>query len=140
MSKYIVFANDVLDEYLDNAASGTKTIGSRTYTLPMRVRFLSTVSTDSTPGTEWTTSGGYTAGGVSIAGAFGTAAAAKAKANTAAISVTNAPAQTWADNDIVDSTGTPNRMVFRGGSSLAKTVNAGDSCIIPIGSLTAQES
>jgi hypothetical protein len=57
-----------------------------------------------------------------------------------AITVTNAPAQTWADNEVVDSTGTPNRLVFRGGASLAKTVNAGDSCVVAIGGLVGTES
>jgi hypothetical protein len=140
MAKYTAYANDVLDQTFANGGSGTDVIGSTTYTLPYRVRFLNTVSTAGTPGTEWTTSAGYTAGGVSIAGSFGTAAASASKANTAAISVTNAPAGTWADNDIQDSTGTPKKMVFRGGSSLAKTVNLGDSCIIPIGSLTGTEA
>lgn len=139
MSKYDAFANDVLDMEFNGGASGTFVVGSTTYTLPLRLRFLNTVSTAGTPGTEWTTAAGYTAGGVSLAGAFATAASAKAKANTAAVSVTNAPAGTWADNDIQDSTGTPKKMTFRGGSSLAKTVNLGDSCIVPIGGLTASE-
>lgn len=140
MTKYTTFANDVLDHEVDNGASGTKSIGSTTYTLPFRIRWLSTVSVAGTPGTEWSTSGGYTAGGVSLAGCVATAAASASKANTAAVSVSNAPAGTWADNDQYDSTGTPKRMNFRGGSSLAKTVNAGDSCIIPIGSLTWTET
>jgi len=139
MSKATSFANDCLDMYLNNGASGTLTIGATTYTLPIKLRFLSTVATAGASGTEWTTSGGYTAGGVSLAGSFGTAASAASKANTVAISVTNAPAQTWADNETVDSTGTPKRMVFRGGSSLAKTVNAGDTCVIAISGLTGTE-
>lgn len=140
MAKYTTFANDVLDHYVQNGGSGTVTIGATTYTLPFRIRFLSTVSVAGTPGTEWTTSGGYTAGGVTMAAAVATAAASASKANTAAITVTNAPAQTWADNDQYDSTGTPKRMVFRGGSSLAKTVNSGDTCTIAIGSLTWTEA
>jgi hypothetical protein len=140
MAKATTYANDVLDQTFNNGASGTDVIGSTTYTLPYRVRFQSTVNTAGASGTEWSTSGGYTAGGVSIAGSFGTAASAASKANTVAISVANAPAGTWADNEIVDSTGTPKRMVYRGGTSLGKTVNAGDSCIIPIGSLTGTEA
>jgi hypothetical protein len=140
VSKATSFANDVLDATFDGGASGTNTIGTGAYVKPFRLKFLSTLSTDATAGTEWSTSGGYTAGGVSIAGAFGTAAASKSKANTAAISVTNAPAQTWADNELHDSTGTPKRMVFKGTPSLAKTVNAGDTCTIAIGSLTGTEA
>lgn len=130
------YANDLADQTLNNGASGTDVIGSTTYTLPYRLRFLSTVETAGTPGTEWSTSGGYTAGGVSLAGLATTAASAGAKANTGAVTVTNAPAQTWADNSIVDSTGTPKRLAFKGTPSLGKTVNAGDTCTIAIGSLT----
>lgn len=140
MSKATTFANDVLDLELNGGASGTFVVGSMTYTLPLKGQFLSTLSTAAAKGTEWSTSGGYTAGGVSLSGAFGTAAASASKANTAAISVTNAPAGTWADFEILDSTGTPKRMIFKGTPSLAKTVNAGDTCTIPIGSLTAVES
>lgn len=140
MSKYTAYANAVLDATLNNTATGTVVIGAVTYTLPFRLRFLSTVSTAATPGTEWATGGGYTAGGVTLAGAFGTAAANASKANTVAVTVTNAPAGTWADNDVVDSAATPNRVVFRGGASLAKTVNAGDTVSVAIGGLTATEA
>lgn len=140
MLKYDQFANDVLDFALNNGASGTFVVGTTTYTLPLRARFLSTVSVAGTPGTEWSTSGGYTAGGVALNGLLTAAASAKAKANTGAVTVTNAPAQTWADNDVQDSTGTPKKMIFKGTPSLAKTVNSGDTCTIPIGSLTSNET
>ncbi len=139
MAKSVAYANDVLDDTLQNGASGTYSVGPRTYTLPDRVVFLSTVETDATPGTEWT-GGGYPAGGVSLAGLVATAAAAKSKASTGAVTVTNAPATTWADNRFQDSTATPNRKVFKGAPSLAKTINAGDSASIPAGSLTANEA
>lgn len=140
MAKATTFANDVLDASLPNGSSGSPVIGGTTYALPFRCKFLSTISSAGTAGTEWSTSGGYTAGGVSIAGLFTTAASAAAKANTGAVSVSNAPAGTWADNEIHDSTGTPKRVIFKGTPSLAKTVNSGDTCTIPIGSLTASES
>lgn len=140
MAKATSFANDVLDMELQTGGSGTFVVGSTTYTLPLKLKFLSTLSTAGAAGTEWSTSGGYTAGGVSLAGAFGTAASAAAKANTAAVTVTNAPAQTWADNEIVDSTGTPKRMLFKGTPSLAKTVNSGDTCTIAIGNLSGTEA
>jgi hypothetical protein len=140
VSKATVFANDILDEILQNGASGTWTIGPTTYTLPIRLIFMSTVSTAGTQGTEWGTSGGYTAGGVSLAGLLTSAASAGSKSNTGAVTVTNAPAQTWADNEIKDSTGTPKRMIFRGGASLAKTVNSGDTCTIATSNLTATET
>lgn len=145
MAKATSFANDILDFEYNGAASGTLTIA--TYTGPLKVKFLSTLSTAGSAGTEWSTSGGYTqtaggsVGGVSLSGNFSSAASGGSKSNTAAVTVTNAPAQTWADNEIVDSTaGTNRRMNFKGTPSLAKTVNAGDTCTIPIGSLTGTES
>jgi hypothetical protein len=140
VSKATSFANDILDLELNGGASGTFVVGSTTYTLPLKLKFLSTLSTAGAAGTEWSTSGGYTAGGVSLSGKFGTPAAGGTKSNDAAITVTNAPAQTWADNEIVDSTGTPKRMMFKGTPSLAKTVNAGDTCTIAVSALSASEA
>lgn len=140
MAKATTYANDVCDQSFNGGASGTFTVGGTTYTLPLRCKFLSTLSTAGTAGTEWSTSGGYTAGGVSLSGLFSTPAASGTKANTGAVTVTNSPAQTWADNEVHDSTGTPKRMNFKGTPSLGKTVNAGDTCTIPIGSLTIAET
>jgi hypothetical protein len=140
MAKATSYANDILDAGFNGGASGTITLGATTYTLPFRLKFLSTVSTAATAGTEWSTSGGYTAGGVSLSGLWSTAAASASKANTGAVTVTNAPAQTWADNEEQDSTGTPKRMNFKGTPSLAKAVNSGDTCTVPIGSFTGNET
>lgn len=140
MLKATVFANDVIDHMLQNGASGSVTIGATTYTLPWKLIFMSTVSTAATQGTEWSTSAGYTAGGVALNGLFTAAASAASKANTGAVTVTNAPAQTWADNEMKDSTGTPKRMLFKGTPSLAKAVNLGDTCTIAIGALTTSET
>lgn len=138
--KFTTFANDVLDAFLDNSASGTLALGPASarvnYTLPIKLRLTTTVSTAGTPGTA--VSGGSYAD-QSIAGSMAAAAAAS-KASNAAISYSNMPACTWADAMTVDSTGTPKVMEFRGGSSLAKTVNAGDTCIVPSGSLTGTEA
>lgn len=146
MAKATSYANDVLDATYQNGASGTFVLGATTYTLPLKLRFLSTISTAGSPGTEWPTAAGYTisaagaVGGVPLNGKFGTAASAASKANDAAISVVNAPAQTWADNEIVDSNATTNkRMVFKGTPSLGKTVNLGDTCTIAIGALSGTE-
>lgn len=139
MAKYTTFANDVIDAILQNGASGTYTLGATTYTLPLKIRFLSTLSVAATPGTEWS-GGSYPAGGVALNGQLTAAASAASKANTGAITVTNAPATTWADNDIRDATGTPKNIVFKGTPSLAKTVNSGDTASIPIGNLTATET
>lgn len=144
MSKATTMANDVLDWMYNNSASGTIAVAA--YTAPLKLLFLSTLSTASTQGTEWSTAAGYThsaagtVGGVALNGKFGTAASAASKANDAIISLTNAPAGTWADNEIVDSTtGANKRMNFKGTPSLAKTVNLGDTCSIAIGALTGTE-
>lgn len=139
MLKYTTFANDVIDAYLPNGASGTFVIGATTYTLPFKIRFLSTLSVAATPGTEWS-GGSYPAGGIALNGQLTAAAASAAKASTGAITTTNSPATTWADNDIRDATGTPKNVVFKGTPSLAKTVNSGDTATIAIGSLTGAET
>jgi len=144
MALATTFANDLLDLELNNTASGAVVIGATSYTAPWRVIFLSTLSTAGTQGTEWGTGGGYThsaagaVGGVPLNGQATAAASAASKANTGAISVSNAPAGTWADVEIIDSsTGSNKRVAFKGTPSLAKTINAGDTVTIGIGSLTA---
>jgi hypothetical protein len=143
MSKATSFANDILDFAYNGAASGTLTIA--TYTGPLKVKFLSTVSTAGSAGTEWSTSGGYTqtaggsTGGVSLSGNFASAASAASKSNTTAVTVTNAPAQTWIGNEIVDSTAVTNKRM-NWATITSKTVNSGDTCTIAIGNLTGTES
>lgn len=140
MSKFTTFADDCLDAYLDTGASGTLALGpvsSRVnYTLPFKARLTTTVSTAGSPGTA--VSGGSYAD-QSIAGSMAAASAAS-KSSNAALTYSNMPACTWADVMVVDSTGTPKNVVFRGGSSLAKTVNAGDTALIPSGSFTGTEA
>lgn len=133
------FANDVLDATYNGSASGTVVIGSTTYTYPFKLKWLSTLSVAATAGTEWT-GGSYPAGGVSLSGLFTVAASAQAKASTGAVTVTNSPALTWADNEQVDSTGTPKRMVFKGTPSLAISVTAASTCTVPSGSYTGAQT
>ena len=137
MAKFTTFANDCLDMWFNNGSSGTFVVGPTTYTLPLKVELTTTVSTAGTPGTA--VSGGSYAP-QSLAGQATSAAASAAKANTGALTYSTMPACTWADVLIKDSTGTPKTMTFRGGASLAKTVNAGDTALIPIGSLTGTEA
>lgn len=140
MAHFTTYANDLLDQSYQNGASGTFVVGPTTYTLPIKVEFTSTVSVAATPGTPLT-GGSYPSGGITSAGLFTSAATANSKANTGAITATNVGSgtQTWADVYTHDTTGTPKPMNFRGGASLAKTVNAGDTCSIPIGSFTGTE-
>lgn len=124
-------SNAILSALLLNSGTATATIGTVTVTYPNHVRFDSVVGTDSGAATEWTTSGGYTAGGVAFTGAaVWSAASAGARASNAAVTVTNAPAQTWAGNEIWDASGTPLRSLWGPLSGGSKTVNSGDTCTI----------
>lgn len=121
---YQSFADILLDASLPG--TGTKTIGGSTITAPIKVRYMSANSTDTAVGTEWGTSAGYTAGGVSVGNNWG-AAASGSKAATATVSVTNAPSQMWAGNDMTDSSGTPIPEFWGPLSGGNKTVNPGDT-------------
>lgn len=137
MAKFTGYANDVLDTGFNNGASGTFVVGATTYTLPVKAELTTTVSVAATPGTL-VSGGSYVA--QTLAGNFTTAAAAASKASTGALTYSSMPACTWADVFLRDSTATPKNMNFRGGASLAKTVNSGDTCLIPIGSLSGTET
>ncbi len=119
-------------------ASGTPAV--------LKVAFLSAVRTaNNGTDTEWPAGGNYavtaggTAGGVAgptfAAPTLSTTGAAVVSAT--AVTLNNAPAQTWAGNRIQDNTATNNKELWyaplTGGN---KTVNAGDTCTIPSGSLT----
>lgn len=140
MSKFTTFANDLLDAEYDTGASGTLALGPVSarvnYTLPMKLRLTTTSCTASAPGTEFA-GGSYAP--VSFAGLMAAAAAAS-KANSGAFSVSNMPAGTWNDVYVTDSSGSPKNMNFRGGTGLGKTVNAGDTALIPAGSFTGSET
>lgn len=140
MSKFNAFINDVLDAFYDGSASGTLALGPASsrvnYTLPLKVALTTTVCTASAVGTE-VSGGSYARQPLTSSMA---AAASQSKSSNTAISFPGMPACTWADVFIADSTGTPKNMTFRGGSSLAKTVNSGDTALIPAGSLTATEA
>jgi hypothetical protein len=149
MSKFTTYANDILDMgYGGWAAAGYTAgttsivqIGGTPYTFPIKTEFTTTVSVAGTPGTPFS-GGSYPAGGITHVGAFATTGAASAsKTNgSGAIGASNMPAGTWADVYTHDSTGTPKPMNFRGGASLAKTVNVGDTCSIPTSNYTATET
>lgn len=145
MAKATSFANDILDmEYGNYAAAGyvagttsVVQLGSTAYTYPLKLALLTTLSTAGAQGTE-AAGGSYAR--IGLNGNFATPASAGSKANTGAFSFTNMPAITWADAEVQDSTGTPKRMNFKGTPSLAKTVNAGDTCSIAIGGFTGTET
>lgn len=140
MSKFNTFANDCLDAFLDTGAAGTLALGPVSarvnYTLPMKLCLTTTVSVAATPGTL--VSGGSYAD-QSLAAKMAAASAAS-KASSADVTFSGMPACTWADVFVRDSTGTPKNVVFRGGASLAKTVNSGDTALVLSGNLTATEA
>jgi len=143
MSKFRTYAVDLLDAEYDTGASGTLALGPVSarvnYTLPIKVGLTTTLCTDSALGTE-VTGGSYAR--QSLAGIMSAAAAGSpsTKTNSGAISISNMPACTVADVFTADSTGTPKNMTFKGTPSLNKTVNAGDTFLIPASSFTGQES
>lgn len=143
MAKFRTFAVDLLDAIYDTGASGTLSLGPVSarvsYTLPFKVGLTTTLCTDSALGTE-VVGGSYAR--QSMAGAMGAASAGSpsSKVNTSAFTFSTMPACTWADVFTADSTGTPKNVSFKGTPSLAKTVNAGDTALIPASSFTATEA
>lgn len=109
-----------------------------TITGPLKCLFLSAVRATATgTDTEWASSGGYVAGtgfsGVTFAAVA--AGAPSTQNSNVAVTITNCPAQTWAGNRVQDSSGTPKVTFWGTITGGNKTVNAGDTCTIPSGSL-----
>lgn len=106
---------------------------------PLKVLFLSAIRTvNNGTDTEWSTSGGYTAGtgfsGLTFAASTQDTTGSHQASNVAA-TITNAPAQTWAGCIVKDSTGTPKELWYAPVSP-SKTVNSGDTVTVPSGSFT----
>jgi hypothetical protein len=145
MAKFRTFAVDLLDAIGDTGASGTLALGPVSarvnYTLPLKVGLTTTLCTDTALGTEFTGGAGPYAR-QTMAASMGAAVAASpsTKTNTAAFTFSGMPAGTWADVFVADSTGTPKNMHFKGTPSLAKTVNAGDTALIPASSFVLTEA
>lgn len=116
-----------------------------TLTAPLKVAFLTSVrANNNSTDTEWSTGGGYTAtaggsvGGVqTLAFAAATADSTGAhQASNAAVSVSNAPAGTWAGNIVKDSAATNKESWYAPLTGGSKTINSGDTCTIASGSFT----
>lgn len=120
------FANAVLTAMLPG--TGTTTIGALTITAPIKCRFDSAMGSDTAAATEWGTSGGYTAGGVSVGNNWAAASAGSRATTASAVSVTGAPAQTWAGNELWDSS--PQREMWGPLAGGNKTVNSGDTATL----------
>ena len=102
-----------------------------TPTGPLKLKLMTANGTDSAAGTELGTSGGYTAGGLTIT--FSAASGGSAS-NSAQIQWTNMPVCTIVGAEIWDSHGTPKRLWY-GPLAVSKTFASGDSCTFPIASV-----
>jgi hypothetical protein len=132
--------------------SAGSTASPLTVTPPLKVLFLSTIrtnndNTSATTDTEWPTyptgntnvANGYVAGTGQPAPAWQAITAGADGAtvlSNAAVTQTNCPAVVWIGNIIRDSTATNKELWYAPLSGGQKTVNQGDTCTIPSGSLT----
>lgn len=98
------------------------------YATPYKCALVTVIGTDSAAGTE-VTGGSYARQNISFAAASGGAIA-----NSADLNFTSMPATTVVGVDIWDSTGTPVRIAW-GTLAANKTVGAGDTLVIPAGSI-----
>jgi hypothetical protein len=145
MAKFRTFAVDLLDAMYDTGASGTLALGPVSarvnYTLPMKLGLTTTLCTDSALGTEVSGGAGpYARQTMAASMSAAVAGSPSTKTNSAAFTFSGMPACTWADVFVADSTGTPKNISFKGTPSLAKTVNAGDTALIPASSFVANEA
>jgi len=138
-----VVANAINDFLLAGAAgdtAGTLVIPAAgggpgiTLTRPFNVVFDATLATASVPGTAITGTSSTT-----LAGKAGTASASVSnlatKPNDAIISIAASSSGTWNGNRVMDSTGSPKRVVYGSSAPLAKGFASADILAIPVGNL-----
>lgn len=124
-------ANAILTALGKNSA--TATVGTVTITGPIHLRLFTVNGTDSATGTELGTSGGYTAGGSSLAFA---AASAGSIATNAGVSWTNMPSTTLTGCEEWDTSATPLRIFWAPWSGGSIVVASGNTFTVASGSLT----
>lgn len=113
--------------------SSTATVGSKTITGPIHMRLMTANGSDSSNGTELSTSGGYTAGGAAVG--MGTASAGSISSN-AAVSWTSMPSATLTGMEEWDTSGTPQRLFWAPWTAGSITVASGNTFTVASGSLT----
>lgn len=123
---------------LDHINRGTAT--GITFTTNHKCLFLSAVRTanDGTD-TEWSTSGGYTAGTgqpITFAAATSSSSLGATAISNVAVTQSNCPAVNWAGNRIMDTSGTPKVLWYAPLTGGTKAINAGDTCTIQSNSFT----
>lgn len=99
------------------------------FTAPLKCRLMTVMGTDSAAGTQ-VTGGSYAPPTI----VFG-ASAAGASSNSSEMQVANMPAATIVGVEIWDSAATPRR-IWSLPATAQKTVNAGDTAVIPIGAIS----
>lgn len=106
-------------------------------TAPIKVKQMSVTPTESTAGTELSGSG-FTAGGIAIAWNAPVAQTGTYSGNIGnqALTIASAPAGTVNGIDLVDSNGTPRRLMW-GALTTARTLAAGDTLSYPANSIVA---
>lgn len=106
-------------------------------TAPIKIKQMSVTPSESAAGTELSGSG-FTAGGLAIswnAPATATGTYSGTIGNQA-LTISNAPAGTVNGIDLVDSNGTPRRLMW-GALTTPRTLSAGDTLSYPANSITA---
>jgi len=121
----------MVDALLDalHPSTSTTTVGTKTITAPMRLHLMTANGTDTTAGTELTTSGDYvagTGGGISI-GTKWNPASGKSKSTDATIQQEGMPAATVTGVEIWD-TSTPRQRIDHGDMT-DKACQANDTLI-----------
>ena len=109
-------------------------------TPPYKLRLMSTAGSNTSNGTELTTTGGYTAGGSSLGTTFCAAPSGGTQSNSNAVSWS--ATGTWATVngiEIWDSAGTPLRWLQGAITAITGVVN-GDTVSFAIGSITINAS
>jgi hypothetical protein len=119
---------------------GTGGGSAQVITPPYKLRLMSAVGSNTSNGTELTTTGGYTAGGASLGATFCGAPSAGSQTNSNLVSW--AATGTWATVlgiEIWDSAGTPLRWLQGTITSITGVVN-GDTVQFAIASITVNAS
>ena len=137
--------NWMLQAFFTASATATFTPGTGggsalVITPPYKLRLMSTAGSNTSNGTELTTTGGYTAGGSSLGTTFCAAPSGGTQSNSNAVSWS--ATGTWATVngiEVWDSAGTPLRWLQGAITAITGVVN-GDTVSFAIGSITINAS
>jgi hypothetical protein len=139
------FVNALLTNLFKTSTNTTITGGTggttQLVTVPFKLRLYSVIGTETSSGTELTTSGGYTAGGSSLGSVFAGSVSAGAFSNANAVSWTATGSWTTAVAiEIWDSAITPIRYLWGALTANITGVAAGDTVQFAVASISANAS